>query len=101
MGQLIEVEHVVLGNVAIFDTDRSLSGQDGESFFDAEAAATSETFPALVAAALYAHDPQLSSVYVYSNAISVKRSSDWSDAQASEAGEVIRNFLVHYDENRE
>lgn len=101
MGQLIEVEPVRLGNVVIFDTDRSLSGQDGETFTDAESAASAGTFPGLVAEALFAHDASLVSVYVYSNAISVRRSGDWTDAQTDEAGEVIRNFLVHYEENRD
>jgi len=101
VGQLIEVEHVVLGDVAIFDTDRSLSGQDGETFVGAREAEDAATFPSQVAAALYAHEPQLASVYVYSNTISVRRPKEWTDAQAAEASDVIRNVLVYYDENRE
>ena len=101
MGQLIEVEPVVLGDVAIFDTDRSLSGQDGETYTTLEAAQANDTFPAMAAAALFEHDSSLASVYVYSNTISVKRAGRWSDEQAADAAEVIRNFLVFYEENRD
>lgn len=101
MGQLIEVRAVVLGDVAIFDTDRSLSGQDGETFTSVDGARAGDTYPALVAAALFEHDAALVSVYVYSNTISVKRSGQWSDEQAAEASDVIRNFLVYYEENRD
>ena len=100
MGQLIEVAQVVLGDVAIFDTDRSLSGQDGETFLDAEGARQAATFSGPVARALFANDSDVSSVYVFSNAISVKRSSEWTVAQADDAADLIRKFLVYYEENR-
>ena len=101
MGQLIEVETIMLGNVVIFDTDRTLSGQDGESFTDGATAVASGTYPGQLAGALFAHDDTIASVYVYSNAISVSRSKDWTDSQATEASVVVRNFLVHYEENRD
>ena len=101
MGQLIEVEQVVLGTVAIFDTDRSLSGQDGETFTDAQEASTSGTFPGLVAQALFNHEPQLTTVYVFSNTISVTRPRAWTDTEASDAASAIRNFLVYYEQNRD
>ncbi len=101
MGQLIEVEPVVLGDVAIFDTDRSLSGQDGETYTSLAAAQAVDTYPAMAAAALFEHDAGLVSVYVYSNTISVRRSGQWSDEQAAAAADVIRNFLVFYEENRD
>jgi len=100
VGQLIEVAQVVLGNVAIFDTDRSLSGQDGETFLDAEGARQAATFSGQVAGALFDNDSDVSSVYVFSNAISVKRSSEWTAAQADDAADLIRKFLVYYEENR-
>jgi hypothetical protein len=89
-----------MGNVTIFDTDRSLSGQDGETYTSASEASDFETFPARLAHALFDHDPALSSVYVYSNTVSVARRSEWTDAAVAEFTEVIRNFLVHYEENR-
>lgn len=100
MGQLIEVEATKMGNVAIFDTDRSLSGQDGETYTSEVDAADVDTFPAALARALFAHDPSLSSVFVYSNTVSIGRSAEWNDDAMSDMAEVIRNFLVYYEENR-
>lgn len=100
MGQQVQVEHVLLGDVAIFDTDRSLSGQEGETFSVAEEAAAADTFPARLAADLFAARPEIRSVYVYSNTASVRGPGGWSEEQARQMEDVIRNCLVHYDQNR-
>lgn len=100
MGQLIEVEHLVLGDVALFDTDRSFSGQEGETYSDGATAAASSTYPGRVAAALFAAVPSLLSVYVFSNTVSVTRTGGWSTDHLGTAGEVIRNSLIHYESNR-
>ncbi len=100
MGQTVQVEHVLLDEVVIFDTDRSLSGQEGETFSDAEEAAKADTFPARLAAGLFAVRPEIRSVYVYSNTASVLGPGGWSEEQARQMEDVIRNSLVHYDQNR-
>lgn len=100
MGQLIEVNHLLIGDVALFDTDRSLSGQEGESYADPESAAAAGTFPGRVAEALFAAIPSIGSVYVFSNTISVKRSGGWADEIVESAAGIIRNSLVHYAINR-
>lgn len=100
MGQLIEVDHLLLGETAVFDTDRTFSGQEGESYPDAGAAAASGTYPGRVAAALFEKVPSLRSVYVFSNVVSVRKAGGWTGEQADEAAGIIRNALVHYDRNR-
>ena len=100
MGQLIEVDHLVLGDVALFDTDRSFSGQEGETYPDEATASASSTVPAKVAAELFAAVPSLLSVYVFSNTVSVSRTGGWSPDHLRTAGEIIRNSLVHYSSNR-
>lgn len=100
MGQLIEVDRLLLGDVAVFDTDRSLSGQEGETYPGPGSAAASNTFPARLASALFASVPSLVSVYVFSNTISARRSGDWTDEEAELAAGTIRNSLIHYAENR-
>lgn len=100
MGQLIEVEHLVLGEVALFDTDRSLSGQEGETYVDEAAAGAASTFPGRLASALFSAVPSLLSVYVFSNTVSVSRTGGWSADQVRTVGEVIRNSLIHYASNR-
>ena len=100
MGQLIEVDRLVLGDVAVFDTDRSFSGQEGETYAGAAAAEASGTFPGLVASALFAEFPSIVSVYVFSNTISVRNRGGWAEEQADAAAGIIRNSLVHYAANR-
>lgn len=100
MGQLIEVDHLLLGETAVFDTDRTFSGQEGESYPDAGAASASGTYPGRVAAALFEEVPSLRSVYVFSNVVSVRKAGGWTGQQADEAAGIIRNALVHYDRNR-
>jgi len=99
VGQLIEVEAVRLGAVAIFDTDRSLGGQDGATFTrdDLE---DSTAFPAKVASSIFGADDAVTSVYVYSNTLSVHRDGDWTDDAMEIASSAIKNFLIFYDENR-
>jgi hypothetical protein len=98
VGQLIEVQAVRLGAVTIFDTDRSLSGQDGETYRRGD---TGTTFPAKAAAAIFAADPAVASVYVFSNTLSVARDGEWSDESVTALSSAIRNFLAFYEENRQ
>lgn len=99
MGQLIEVEAVRLGAVAIFDTDRSLGGQDGATF-NRDDVDDSTAFPGQVAKSIFGADDAVTSVYVYSNTLSVHRDEDWSDASIAVVSSAIKNFLIFYEENR-
>lgn len=98
MGQPIEVaEPTVLDAVAVFDTDRSLSGQDGESFSPADA--SGDTFPAELARRIFAADSGADHVFVFSNTISVRR-PEWDDATLAATHRLITDFFVFYEENR-
>lgn len=101
MGQTINVSPAtVVGQVALFDTDRSLSGQDGETYHTAADAEAGTTFPAALAQELFETDRVISSVYVYSNVVSVERPAGWDDAAKTGMSEAIRDFFVIYDENK-
>lgn len=74
MGQRIEVLGTsVIGEVAIFDTDRSLGGMEGETYATIEDASSGSTYPAGLAERLMRQDESIRLVYVYSNALSVSR----------------------------
>lgn len=95
MGQRIVLKDAtVIGDVAIFDTDRSISGQDGDSFTSAEAAAAVESFSAQLATKVFEADADVTSVFVQSNQVVVGRSSAWSSTD--EIGGVIERFFIHY-----
>ena len=96
MGQRIVLKDAtVIGDVAIFDTDRSISGQDGDSFTSAEAAAEVESFSAQLATKVFEADSDVTSVFVQSNQVVVGRSNAWSSTD--EIGGVIERFFIHYE----
>ena len=100
MGQLIEVEAVRLGAVTIFDTDRTLSGQDGETYRRGEAKGVA-TYPGQVAELIFGTDESVSSVFIYSNTVSIEREGEWTDDIVEALSAAIRNSLIFYEENRD
>ena len=101
MGQKIELRSTtVLGEVALYDTDRSVTGQDGTAYPSAEAAA-GEDFPDRLAAEIFAADEAVSHVFIASNQVSVRRDGGWDGGAADRIGEVITDFFVFYAEGDE
>jgi hypothetical protein len=97
MGQVINVTKItVSGDAAVFDSDRSLSGQDGSGYSSAPDAAEDPTFPARLAAAIFAADPGIAHVHVASNGVVVKREDGWDDSATAATAGVIREFFVFY-----
>ena len=100
MGQTIEVTNFVMGDLALFDTDRSITGQDGQGFGSAHEAQEDKTTAARLAAALFGSDPAVDHVFVSSNQVTVRRTAEWKGEAAEQAAAVIRDFFVFYEENR-
>jgi hypothetical protein len=96
MGQIINVTGTVSGDSAIFEADRSLSGQDGGSFDSIEATVDNTTFPARLAARVFEADEAVGSVFAGSNGVVVRRAGGWSDADVARIGSVIEEFFVFY-----
>lgn len=97
MGQTIEIKSVKsIDRVLIIDTDRSLTGQDGESFTGPRLAAQGETFPAALAVRLFESDEEIDYVHVMSNAVSVRRRTDWDEPSEQSAAEVVSEFFRVY-----
>lgn len=100
MGQMIEVKAVSFGDVAIFDTDRSITGQDGHDYDSAEEAAAGDTFPAALAARLFEELSAVIHVHLLFNEVVVRRGEPWDDASLEAASEVIRTFFIYYEQNK-
>jgi len=96
MGQIIKVTGTVTGDSAIFEADRSLSGQDGGSFESIEATADNPTFPARLAARVFEEDSAVNNVFTGSNGVVIRRDGGWSDAEVARIGTVIEEFFVFY-----
>ena len=96
MGQLITVDATTTGDVAVYDTNRSLTGQDGGAFGGPEQAASGRGFGAGLAASIFAADGGVDHIYVASNVVTVRRPGGWDDDAVAAIAEVIRSFFVFY-----
>ena len=95
MGQLIDVTVTDLGTVALFDLDRSLTGQDGMTF--QQVPSTADSPAPLLATRLFSADDQIETVHILSNTVSVARSGVWESDSLDTASDVITNLFVFYD----
>jgi ferredoxin--NADP+ reductase len=94
MGQLIEMTSTPLGDVALFDTDRSLTGQDSHAF---TAASDRTDPPATLANRLFEADPGVRHVHILSNTVSVARDGGWDEATLTAAEDIIAHLFIFYD----
>ncbi len=100
MGQPITVDAKVVGDVAIFDTNRSLTGQDGAGFGSADDAAAGDGYGAELARRLFAADDAVGHVFVQSNAATVRRGGGWPPEALAAASQVLQDFFVFYRDAR-
>lgn len=96
MGQEITVRTTRVGDVVLFDLDRSLTGQDGVVFIGPPSADRDQP-PAELARRLYAFDDDIESVFVLSNTVSV-RAPGWDSEDVDGAAAIVRNLFVHYEQ---
>ncbi len=85
-----------MGDVAVFVTDRSLTGVGGIRFESVSDAEAQGAVPAKLAARLYAVDAGLRQVYVAMDTIVVRRVVGWNDAQLAAVARVVEELFVFY-----
>lgn len=99
MGQTIEIDAVVeVDGVLVVSTDRSLTGQDGETYSPGLSISPDSTFPARLADLLLAADADIDHVYVMSNVISIRRRGGWDPEARAAAEATIASFFRFYPE---
>lgn len=97
MGQTIEVTPQQVGSVVIFDTDRSITGQDGSGYTKSEAADDATApFPARLAARLFSGVDELDHIWIASNQVVIERQAGWAESTIAEAAEIISQFFRFY-----
>jgi hypothetical protein len=97
VGQHIAVQPpVVVGEVAVFITDRTITGMDGMTFESASDAEARGGAPAELAARLYAVDAGLREICVAMNAIVVRRVVGWDDAHIAAVTRGIEDLFIFY-----
>lgn len=94
MGQTIEVHATEFGEVAVFDLDRSLTGQDSRIFTGSP---EGDTPPRTLARRLWDRIDGVDSVQILSNTVTVQRRSRWDRDTLDLARDVISNLFVHYE----
>lgn len=96
MGQTIVINRTHrIGDVLLIDTDRSITGQEGEAYTPGYTTQSS-TFPARLSERLFEADPNIDRVHVMSNAVSIKRSGGWTDEAARSINDVVTGFFRFY-----
>lgn len=95
MGQLINVESSVIDDVVVFDTDRSIAGQDGAAY-DRAAATDDGTFPGELAMRVLAGDAAIDHVWIASNQVVVRRPGGWDDIAVDSTQTIISEFFQFY-----
>jgi len=95
MGQKIEVAASVVDDIALFDTDRSITGQDGIAFSSADELDETE-MPGQLADRLFQDVPGIDHIFIASNQVVVRRPHGWDDPVVESASGVISDFFLFY-----
>ena len=102
MGQTIQIwDANVVADMLLVSTDRSLTGQDGETYrpgspTSADLVAPDAIFPAQLAERLFQSDSSIDHVYVMSNVLSIRRQGGWDDASVASTRDVVATFFLFY-----
>lgn len=99
MGQNVEIkDSVTLGDVLVIDTDRSFTGQDGQTITPSS---EGHGVPGVLANRLFALDLGIDHVYVLQNTVTVRRSVGWDEDSAGAVTDVTGSFLRYYRDEEE
>ena len=96
MGQNVEIKDTTeIGDVLIIDTDRSFTGQDGQTMTPESGG---EGVPSVLASRLFDLDIGIDHVFVLQNTVTVRRPGGWDEDSAGSVSDVTHSFLRFYDE---
>ena len=100
MGQKIELKTTQFGKNVIFDLNRSLSGQDGETYHNIAHASLSNETSAQLALKLFQYSSDIESIFIQSNVVTVNFSKNMGTA-IKEFETQIEDFLLFYGDEEE
>ncbi len=96
MGQNVEIKDTTeIGDVLIIDTDRSFTGQDGQTMTPES---PGEGVPQVLASRLFDLEIGIDHVFVLQNTVTVRRPGGWDEDNAGSVSDVTHSFLRFYDE---
>ena len=98
MGQKIELKTTQFGKNVIFDLNRSLSGQDGETYHNIAHASLSNETSAQLALKLFQYSSDIESIFIQSNVVTVNFSKNMGTAIKEFETQIEDFFLLYGDE---
>ncbi len=97
MGQTVVIrDTVTMGNLLLIDTDRSFTGQDGQSITPDD---PGRSVPGLLGERLFALDLGIDHLHVLQNTVSIRRSAEWDDDSVGQVRRVTEEFLRFYTDS--
>lgn len=99
MGQNVQIKDTVtLGDVLVIDTDRSFTGQDGQTITPNS---VGTGVPGRLAERLFGLGLGIDHVFVQQNTVTVRRNAGWDEDSAGAVTDVTGTFLRYYDDEEE
>ena len=96
MGQTVVIrDKVTMGNLLLIDTDRSFTGQDGQSITPDD---PGRSVPGLLAEKLFALDLGIDHLHVLQNTVSIRRGAEWDDDSVNRVASATEEFLRFYSD---
>ena len=100
MGQKIEMKITKFNKNVIFDLNRSLSGQDGVTYYNISHASLTNEVSAQLALKLFQFSNEIDNIFIQSNVVTVNFISNIGTA-VSEYEKQIEEFFLYYKDEEE
>ena len=98
MGQKIELKTTQFGKNVIFDLNRSLSGQDGETYHNIAHASLTNEISAQLAMKLFQFSNDIENIFIQSNVVTINFTKNMGIAVTDFEKLIEDFFLFHGDE---
>jgi hypothetical protein len=95
MGQIIDVQLKHFGKEVFLELNRSISSQEGISFYNITDASLDKTFCGSLALSLYKQFEDIESIYIQSNVITLSFSRNLG-SDTKKIKDLVSNFFVYY-----
>ena len=100
MGQKIELKTTQFGKNVIFDLNRSLSGQDGETYHNIAHASLTNEISAQLAMKLFHFSNDIENIFIQSNVVTINFTKNMGTA-VTDFEKLIQDFFLFYEDEEE
>ena len=100
MGQKIELKTTQFGKNVIFDLNRSLSGQDGETYHNIANASLTNEISAQLAMKLFQFSNDIENIFIQSNVVTINFTKNMGTA-VTDFEKLIEDFFLFYGDEEE